>query len=258
MKKIVSQDVCLLYGLPGVVILINSLIISISIGNDFGGNTFVCAVLFLAFNVLLWLLYLLLFQYLPMDVARLFQSKPITLSNDKGDETVDIEEQAEIEATTIQPAPQLTSDEYNSYCTEYERQKEEEQEKLIAVIIDYVNRVMAPFVAEEDLPKLGHEIDMWCRDAAYEPSPVPLKYFPTYKDRLKTIDFKHFIWNIGERLGADNGYSGWARSRFVKRLFPDALHDAEAVSLQRSLTAEADKGHIKLDRPDYRNFDFHN
>ncbi|MCD8288658.1 MAG: hypothetical protein LUC26_01915 [Prevotella sp.] len=248
MKKIVSQDACLLYGLPGVAILVISLIAALFVSSDFGGNTFVCAVVFIACNVLLWLVYLLVFQYLPQDILKLIHPR----------RDADVEEETETEPIEIQPVPQLTNEEYNSYCTEYEQRKNEEQEKLIAVIIDYVNRVMAPFVAEEDLPKLGHEICAWCRDAAYSPTAVPLKYVPIYKDRLKTIDFKHFIWNIGERLGADNGYSGWARARFIKRLFPDALHDAEVVSLQRSLTADPDKGHIKLDRPDYRSYDFHN
>ncbi len=244
MKKIVSQDVCLLYGLPGVVMLIISLIAAVFVGNDFGGNAFVCAVVFLACNVLLWLVYLLVFQYLPLDILRLIRSG----NNDiPEEETID-----------IQSVPQLTSDEYNSYCSAYEQRKDGEREKLIQSVADYVNRVMAPFVTKEDLAKLCNEICAWCRDVKYKPTPIRLKPATEYKDRLKTIDFKHFIWNIGERLGADKGYSGVARAQFVKRLFPDELKESEIISIQRSLTADPDKGHIKLDRPGYKNTDFHN
>lgn len=104
-------------------------------------------------------------------------------------------------------------------------------------------------MTEEELPKLCNEINGWCMDAAYKPTPISLKYTADTKDRLKTLDLKHFIWNIGERLGANNGYTGIVRSRFIKNLFPDALQDAEVVSLQRTLTIEPEKGHIKLDRP---------
>lgn len=337
MKTITNRENCLLYGLPGIVMLGISLLISVRIGNDFGGSTFVSTVSFVGCNGLLWLVYLIIFQYLPEDVEtsgrfliRKIRSKlngnveektdknpsknppqatqvktaaeekvePESESEDKPKEEQEsvsepeskTETQSESQAEAMpkeeptsepqpesvsesrtgltaeeepehgndpEPLPQLTSEEYNTYCTEFQQRNDDKKRELATSIMNYVNRIMAPFMTEEELPKLCNEINGWCMDAAYKPTPISLKYTADTKDRLKTLDLKHFIWNIGERLGADNGYTGVVRSRFIKNLFPDVLQDAEVVSLQRTLTIEPEKGHIKLDRPAPGCNDFH-
>lgn len=279
MKTITNRENCLLYGLPGIVMLGISLLISIRIGNDFGGSTFVSAVSFVGCNGLLWLVYLIIFQYLPEDVEtsgkfliRKIRSKlngtveekkdkksaknppqatqVKTVAEEKADPESESENKLKEEQENApEPLPQLTSEEYNTYCTEFQQRNDDKKRELATSIMNYVNRIMAPFMTEEELPKLCNEINGWCMDAAYKPTPISLKYTADTKDRLKTLDLKHFIWNIGERLGANNGYTGIVRSRFIKNLFPDALQDAEVVSLQRTLTIEPEKGHIKLDRP---------
>lgn len=66
------------------------------------------------------------------------------------------------------------------------------------------------------------------------------------------------MWNIGARLGFENGYSVQVQAGFIKRLFPNELADIELTSLARSLTSEPDKGHIKLDKPLHTdNYIFH-
>ena len=67
LTTIINKETCLFYGLPGTAILAVSLILSCKVGNDFGGSTFVNTVSFFGCNALLWLLYLVLFQYLPVD-----------------------------------------------------------------------------------------------------------------------------------------------------------------------------------------------
>ncbi len=333
MKTIANRENCLLYGLPGIVMLGISLLISIRIGNDFGGNTFVSTVSFVGCNGLLWPVYLIIFQYLPEDVEtsgkfliRKIRSKlngtveekkdknsaknPLqaaevkTATEEKVEPESESEEkpksepeaesrpetQPESQAEAMpkeeptsepqsesvsesqaaqtskeeteqenvpEPLPQLTSEEYNTYCTEFRQRNDDKKRELATSIMNYVNRIMAPFMTEEELPKLCNEINGWCMSSEYKPTPISLKYTADTKDRLKTLDLKHFIWNIGERLGADNGYTGVVRSRFIKNLFPDALQDAEVVSLQRTLTIEPGKGHIKLDRPTLGCNDFH-
>lgn len=335
MKTIANRENCLLYGLPGIVMLGISLLISVRIGNDFGGNTFVSAVSFVGCNGLLWLVYLIIFQYLPEDVEtsgkflirkirsklngtveekkdkntakHLTQatqvktvaeeeadpesedkpkeeqetepepeSKTETQSESQAEAMPEEEPTSELQSESVsepqteptskeetehenapEPLPQLTSEEYNTYCTEFQQRNDDKKRELATSIMNYVNRIMAPFMTEEELPKLCNEINGWCMDTTYKPAPISLKYTADTKDRLKTLDLKHFIWNIGERLGADNGYTGVVRSRFIKNLFPDALQDAEVVSLQRTLTIEPEKGHIKLDRPAPGCLDFH-
>ncbi len=341
MKTIANRENCLLYGLPGIVMLGISLLISVRIGNDFGGNTFVSTVSFVGCNGLLWLVYLIIFQYLPEDVEisgrfliRKIRSKlngtveekaekntakhltqatlVKTVAEEKSDsesesedkpkeeqesesepepkpetqsesqveampeEELESESNDELQSESVsepqtelkskeeteqenapEPLPQLTSEEYNTYCTEFQQRNDDKKRELATSIMNYVNRIMAPFMTEEELPKLCNEINGWCINPEYKPTPISLKYTADTKDRLKTLDLKHFIWNIGERLGANNGYTGIVRSRFIKNLFPDALQDAEVVSLQRTLTIEPEKGHIKLDRPAPGCLDFH-
>ena len=75
---------------------------------------------------------------------------------------------------------------------------------------------------------------------------------------MKTVSFKHFIWNISARLGFENGYSGKIQADFIKSLFPNELKDVESKSLERSLTSSPEDGHIKLDRPVHTdNYIFH-
>ncbi len=337
MKTIANRENCLLYGLPGIVMLGISLLIAIRIGNDFGGSTFVSAVSFVGCNGLLWLVYLIIFQYLPEDVetsgkflirkirsklngtveekkdknpaknpAQATQVKTATEekaeleseSEDKPKEEQESESEPESKTETQsesqaeampkeeptsepqpesvsesqteptskeeteqenvpEPLPQLTSEEYNAYCTEFQQRNDDKKREQATSIMNYVNRIMAPFMTEEELPKLCNEINGWCINPEYKPTPISLKYTADIKDHLKTLDLKHFIWNIGERLGANNGYTGIVRSRFIKNLFPDTLQDAEVISLQRTLTIEPEKGHIKLDRPAPECYKFH-
>lgn len=254
LTMIISKETCLFYGLPGTAILAVSLILSCKVGNDFAGSTFVNTVSFFGCNVLLWLLYLVLFQYLPVDLMRIWLSK--TKSNTtESVETKNIKEPVKYPASTVQP---MTAEEYKAHCAEFEFKKQEEHQKLVSPIIDYVGRAMAPFMEETELDLLRNEIRAWCDNPNYKPKPVKLKTVHEYKDKLKTVSFKHFIWNIAARLGFENGYSGKIQADFIKSLFPNELKDVESKSLERSLTSSPEDGHIKLDRPKHTdNYAFH-
>lgn len=254
LNTLISKETCLFYGLPGTAILAVSLVLSCKVGNDFGGSTFVNTVSFFGCNVLLWLLYLVLFQYLPVDLMRIWLSKTEPNATESV-ETKNIKEPVKYPVSTIQS---MTAEEYKAHCAEFERKKQEEHQNLVSPIIDYVGRAMAPFMEETELDLLRNEIRAWCDNPNHKPKPVMLKTIHDYKDKLKTVSFKHFIWNIAARLGFENGYSGKVQAKFIKRLFPNELADIEVISLERSLTSSPDDGHIKLDRPVHTdNYIFH-
>ncbi len=254
LSTIISEETCLFYGLPGTAILAVSLILSCKVGNDFAGSTFVNTVSFFGCNVLLWLLYLVLFQYLPVDLMRIWLSKTKPNATESV-ETKNIKETVKYPVVAIQP---MTAEEYKAHCAEFEFKKQEEHQKLVSPIIDYVGRAMAPFMEETELDLLRNEIRAWCDNPNYKPKPVKLKTIHDYKDKLKTVSFKHFIWNIAARLGFENGYSGKIQADFIKSLFPNELKDVESKSLERSLTSLPNDGHIKLDRPVHTdNYIFH-
>lgn len=254
LSTIISKETCLFYGLPGTAILAVSLILSCKVGNDFRESTFVNTVFFLGCNVLLWLLYLVLFQYLPIDLMKIWQSRknPVGI---KATNTSIGAGTVEHPVSTVKP---MTTEEYKAHCAEFERKKQEEHQNLVSSIMDYVGRVMAPFMEENELDLLRNEIRVWCDNPNHKPQPVKLKPAHEYKDKLKTVSFKHFIWNIAARLGFENGYSGKIQADFIKSLFPNELKDVESKSLERSLTSSPDNGHIKLDRPKHTdNYIFH-
>lgn len=254
LSTIISKETCLFYGLPGTAILAVSLILSCKVGNDFGGDTFVNSISFFGSNVLLWLLYLVLFQYLPDDLMRIWLSRKNLVSIEATEQSTDIE----IIATPVSTVHPMTAEEYKAHCAEFERKKQEEHQKLVNPIIDYVGRVMAPFMEETELDLLRNGIRAWCDNPNHEPKPVKLKTIHDYKDKLKTVSFKHFIWNIAARLGFENGYSGKIQADFIKSLFLNELKDVESKSLERSLTSSPEDGHIKLDRPVHTdNYIFH-
>lgn len=254
LNTLISKEACLFYGLPGTAILAVSLVISCKVGNDLGGNTLVNTVSFFGCNVLLWLLYLVLFQYLPVDLMKIWLSR----KNPIGVETVETNTAIETFPTPVSTVQPMTAEEYKAYCAEFERKKQEEHQNLVNPIIDYVGRMMSPFMEETELNLLRSEIRAWCDDPNYKPKPVKLKTIHDYKGKLKTVSFKHFTWNIAARLGFENGYSGKIQADFIKSLFPNELKDIESKSLERSLTSSPDEGHIKLDRPKHTdNYIFH-
>lgn len=264
-NTIVNTENCLFYGLPGIIILALSLMASTRISSDFGGDTFIKTVSFLCCNGLLWLLYLAVCQYMLTDLVTLCTLMVKKVRNGNNTEPVEtlvveeytdvplIEDQPEqvtVAATsTAESAPVVTKEEYRTYCADFEQKQQDNRLLLVNSILDYVKRKMAPFTTEENLVLLCGEIEAWCDNPAYTPKDVTLKRMPNPKDRLKTSDFKHLVWNIGVRLGFENGYSVMVQAGFIKSLFPVELMAVETESLARSLTCAPDKGHIKLDRP---------
>lgn len=261
MKSIVNKDNCLVYGFPGIVILAISLFISVVVGNDLGQSSFVGTISFVGCNGLLWLLYLVLFQFLPVEVLEAWQSKknPTVLSVSETDTRQVVEETTtETVTQSVPPTPPLSEEQYKAYCEDFERQRQEARQQLVLPILDYVRRKMAPFTTEENLALLCEEMETWCNNPHHIPQAIILKPISEPRDRLKTLDFKHLVWNIGARLGFDNGYSVQVQAEFIKKLFPKELAGIETISLARSLTSEPNKGHIKLDRPLHTdNYIFH-
>ncbi len=139
---------------------------------------------------------------------------------------------------------------------EFEQKVAAEKADRERVIMEYVKRVMAPFVEHDNLIALCEEIHKWCENSEYEPVAIPLKYFSDQKSRLKTIDFKHFVWNIGERMYEKSDYTSTCRATFVKALFPEALKD-NAIDSLRNLTNLPTAGFITLDKPKGSSYAFH-
>lgn len=285
-KNLTSKDLCLYRGIPGIVILAISLLVAVRIGCDFGRDGFIQTVVFLGCNLTLWTLYVLLFQELPCDVLQLLTEKrrnaveampcekpcevPLLLpcfnepqedfSAEETEEVTDEQHEQEdtpavtLETVSVSPAPSyaFSSEKFCALNRQHMQRLEAERQHQHAIILEYAGSTMSPFLSEQSLSILLDEIQMWMNDCTHVPQPISLRV------RLSTLDLQHFIWNIGKRLGARNGYDGTCMANFVKAMFPDIFKDKERVSI-KNFTFNPNKGSIRIDRPseEYGDMAFH-
>ena len=167
--------------------------------------------------------------------------------------TVEISDSAEptkedsdtVESSTGQP------DLYVQRCKEYQREQEQRRQNTIDTIMEYVTHTMSPYIYDnEELEKLCDAIRKWADDWQHTPVPIRLK------STLTTLDLRHFVWNIAERLGSKKNYTGEIRAIFIKRMFPDVMRDIELDSI-RNFKFQPDTGSIVIDEPDKGDYHFH-
>lgn len=286
---------CLVWGCPGLVILIISLFVSLKVGNDFGQDNFAKFVTFVISSGLLGTVYYL-FQSVLAEVSLRLQNgqhegtilltdqeaEAVTedstdndiieqvqecraevlpqtesaqehLSKELQESTIEISDSAEptkeiadtIETSSEQP------DLYAQRCKEYQREQEQRRQNTIDAIMGYVTHTMSPYIYDNDeLEKLLDAIRKWADDWQHIPVPIRLK------STLTTLDLRHFVWNIAERLGSKKDYSGRVRADFIKRMFPDVMRDIEQDSI-RNFKFQPDTGNIVIDEPDKGDYHFH-
>ena len=289
------RDYCLVWGCPGLVILTISLFVSLKVGNDFGQDNFAKLITFVISSGLLGTVYYL-FQSVLAEVSLRLQDRQCSaaiLPTDQEAEAVtedstdnDIIEQVQecraevlpqtesaqeylseelIEPTvevsvSAEPTREATDtietsseqpDLYAQRCKEYQREQEQRRQNTIDAIMEYVTHTMSPYIYDnEELEKLLDAIRKWADD--WQHIPVPIRLKPT----LTTLDLRHFVWNIAERLGSKKDYTGRVRANFIKRMFPDVMRDIEQDSI-RNFKFQPDTGSIVIDEPDKGDYHFH-
>ena len=289
------RDYCLVWGCPGLVILTISLFVSLKVGDDFGQDNFAKFVTFVISSVLLGTVYYL-FQSVLAEVPLRLQNGqhegtilltdqeaevvtedstdnmsieqvheclaevlPQTesaqehLSEELQEPTIEISDSAEPTkevSDTIETSSEQT-DLYTQRCKEYQREQEQRRHNTIDAIMEYVTHIMSPYIYDNDeLEKLLDAIRKWADDWQHKPVPIRLK------STLTTLDLRHFVWNIAERLGSKKDYTGEVRAIFIKRMFPDVMRDIELDSI-RNFKFQPDMGNIVIDEPDKGDYHFH-
>ena len=294
-ENMAVRDYCLVWGCPGLVILTISLFVSLKVGNDFGQDNFAKFVTFVISSGLLGIVYYL-FQSVLADVPLRLQNEqregtiPLTdqetevvtedptenisiekvkeclaemppqseaaqesLLEELQESTIEISDSAELtkevsdttETSTEQP------DLYTQRCKEYQREQEQRRQDTIGAIMEYVTHTMSPYIYDnEELEKLCDAIRKWADDWQHTPVPIRLK------STLTTLDLRHFVWNIAERLGSKKNYTGEVRAIFIKRMFPDVMRDIELDSI-RNFKFQPDTGSIVIDEPNKGDYHFH-
>ena len=273
------RDYCLLWGCPGLVILTISLFVSLKVGNDFGQDDFAKFVTFVISGGLLGTVYYL-FQSVLVEVPLKLQKsqrKEAMLLTDQEAEVVpedstsnvnieqvqeciaerppqtEVEEQQEptIQTSDMTETNMDQPDMYALRCKEFQREQEQRRQDTIAAIMEYVTHTMSPFVYDNgELEKLREDITKWADNWQHIPVPIRLK------STLTTLDLRHFVWNIAERLGSKKDYTGEVRAIFIKRMFPDVMKDIELDSI-RNFKFQPDTGSIVIDEPEKGDYRFH-
>ena len=294
-ESMAVRDYCLVWGCPGLVILTISLFVSLKVGNDFGQDNFAKFVTFVVSSGLLGTVYYLFLSVLAEVPIRFKngQREGTTLLTDQEAEAVtenstdsDILEQVqeclaemppqsetaqgllleELEEPSVEisdsaePTKEVTDttetsseqpDLYAQRCKEYQREQEQRRQNAIDAIMEYVTHTMSPYVYDnEELEKICDAIRKWADDWQHIPVPIRLK------STLTTLDLRHFVWNIAERLGSKKDYTGRVRADFIKRMFPDVMRDIEHDSI-RNFKFQPDTGNIVIDEPDNSDYHFH-
>ncbi len=129
------------------------------------------------------------------------------------------------------------------------RQIEHEQimKQTKIAVEQYVQETMCEYIQEDEMRKLLINVEQWNDFKGSTLLPIILN------GRLTTIDLRHFVWNIGKRLG----WNGNKCATFIKVSFPIELKDLEIETIRRNLRQ---KGNciIELDIPEPGNYSFHN
>ena len=273
------RDYCLLWGCPGLVILTISLFVSLKVGNDFGQDNFAKFVTFVISSGLLGTVYYLFQSVLvevPLKLQKGQRKETMLLSGQEAEviqedstSNVSIEQVQEciaemppqteveelqepiIEASDMTETSIEQPDLYALRCKEFQREQEQRRQDTITAIMEYVVHTMSPFIYDNgELEKLCDAIRMWADDWRHNPVPIRLR------SALTTLDLRHFVWNIAERLGSKKDYTGEVRAMFIKRMFPDVMKDIELDSI-RNFKFQPDTGSIVIDEPDKSDYHFH-
>lgn len=135
---------------------------------------------------------------------------------------------------------------------EYKQKRKQHKADRREAIKEYIDIVMVPFLDDDkSLDMLFENIRHWNLSDDEQFMPVPLN--PSH--RLSSFDIRHFVWNIGERLG----WSGVKRAEFAKYCFPVAMKDLEVETIRRTLKQSPENQFtIKIDEPDSKDdYRFH-
>ena len=284
-ENMAMRDYCLLWGCPGLVILTISLFVSLKVGNDFGQDNFAKFVTFVISSGLLGTIYYLFQSVLvevPLKVQNRQREETMLLTDQEAEvipedstDNVSLEQvqgclaevpyqteaiqeplleelqESTIEASDTTETSMEQSDLYAQRCKEFQREQEQRRQDTISAIMEYVTHTMSPYIYDnEELEKLCDAIRMWADDWRHNPVPIRLK------STLTTLDLRHFVWNIAERLGSKKDYTGEVRAIFIKRMFPDVMKDIELDSI-RNFKFQPDTGSIMIDEPGKGDYHFH-
>ena len=141
----------------------------------------------------------------------------------------------------------VISDRTEDLREQYKSEQECLENAIYRTVCEYTIDVLSPYLDDEEIEKLCQNIRLF---------DIPGSCISTIKSNgdLSTLDFRHYAWNIGERLG----WSGQKRATFIKLCFTEELKEMEIETIRRTLRHQQGRYVIEIDVPDKNTYGFHN
>lgn len=133
----------------------------------------------------------------------------------------------EVEVIEVPTVKNDYTDGYDKRIAEIEREKAEQQADIMRVIHEYTTYIMAEFFSKDDLTTLHENIECFAHGQYDLCKPIRSKY----DNPLRSIDIRHFVWNIGIRLNIPVEKC----AEFIKTIFPHELKNATLFYLSKNL-----------------------
>ncbi len=247
MKVNKTNSDCTIYAFIGTAILAISLVLAVRVGNDFHQSLFVETITFAGSNVLLWAVFLSMVNcpYELLTIGNNGKTKKAVV------EAESATEQEKTKQALSQPVPIVyTHEDYTRCVMTQAKEQQEEKDKRIKAVLDYVHRTMSRFLYEEDINKVIEAVKEWSNDSNHTPTAII-----RFKETVENIPLRHFVWNIAERLGKRD-YTMAMRIAFVKALFPKPFEGLDYSTL-KNLKAPCSNDVIPIDEPVSGRYDFH-
>lgn len=139
------------------------------------------------------------------------------------------------------------TDGYETRLAEIERKKIEKKAAIMRTLHEYTTFVTAEYFTKENLETLQQNIEYLALGLFDELRPIRSKF----ENPIKSIDIRHFAWNIGERLNL----SLIDRATFIFKIFPNELDNATLDYLAKNLRTP-NPCKIQIDKPEKGDYHF--
>ena len=290
------RDRCLLWGCPGVVILIISLLISLKVGDDFGQDNYVRLATFLIATALQGMGYYLFMSVLadvPLkwrnrqhDEVLFLPYQEAEIISDTTTDNADVEQPMEYQseesvkaeclneiteiADTAVPIEEDISETGESSInnqhsapsyTDLYRQGCDDYYKGLATQKQEQLDAISAYLHYIMAPFIRQEeLEAFCSEImsfAANPDYEP-KPWRGLKNTLTSFDVRHLVWNVASRLGLGKGkpYSVELCIRFIRTMFPDLCESLDPSTLKNLKVASANDK-IRIDEAGKDGISFH-
>ncbi len=189
-----------------------------------GGDNFTNNTLFVVYFIGAMVLALLIKVAFTDVIQIMFKPK---VKSTKANETEEVEAQIEVTEPTIDIATIRQE--------RIESTNKLKSEKL-QIALDYVQREFAPYVTDDNLKLLMHNIELYAEGAIDNPHPILVK-------ELSNNDLYHFGWNIHNHFRAMNQL---LTAQFIKSVFSHSLMNVTDTNTIRKKFRNEEATLIKL------------